>query len=84
MATDIKDSVRVFIREELEWSGPDELLADDASLIDAGVLDSLNLLELGNWIGSHYGFKVDETDMIAANFETLGSIEAFVRRGTGA
>ncbi|MFJ6901733.1 acyl carrier protein [Streptomyces hokutonensis] len=84
MTTDIKDSVRRFIREELEWSGPDEQLQDDVSLIDAGVIDSLSLLELGHWIGDSYGFKVDDTEMIAANFETLNAIEAFVRRGSQA
>ncbi|WP_432190133.1 acyl carrier protein [Streptomyces sp. Tue6028] len=84
MATDIKDAVRTFIREELEWSGPDEFLKDDASLIDSGVIDSLSLLELGHWVGDRYGFKVDDTELTAVNFETLNAIEAFVQQGTRA
>lgn len=84
MGMDIKESVRTFIREELEWAGPDEHLNDDASLIDAGVIDSLSLLEIGHWVGDQYGFRVDDTDMIAANFETLTAIEAFIRRGSQA
>ncbi|MFI6402040.1 acyl carrier protein [Streptomyces sp. NPDC050548] len=83
-ATDVKRSVRTFIREELEWAGPDEHLEDDASLIDAGVIDSLSLLELGHWIGDKYGIKVDDIDLTAANFETLSAIEAFVLRGSPA
>ncbi|WDN56476.1 acyl carrier protein [Streptomyces clavuligerus] len=80
--TDVKEAVRTFIREELEWSGPEEHLQDGASLIDFGVIDSLSLMELGLWIGDRFGFTVEDTDMTAANFDTLDAIEAFVRRGS--
>ena len=83
MPTDIKDSVRTFIREEFEWSGPDSFLADDASLIDAGIIDSLTLMEMAVWIGNQYGFKVKDIEMVAANFETVKAIEALVHRSAG-
>jgi acyl carrier protein len=84
MQTSIKDSVRTFIQEELEWPGPIDELTDDASLIDAGVIDSLSLLELAQWLGKRYAIKIDDGDIVAVNFETLDSIEEFVSRGSSA
>jgi acyl carrier protein len=83
-ATNIKDAVRLFIVEELEWPGAVEELTDDASLIEAGVIDSLSLLEVAHWVGDRYQIKIDETEVVAANFESLAAIEAFVRRGAAA
>ncbi|GAB6902695.1 phosphopantetheine-binding protein [Kineosporia succinea] len=82
--TNVKDAVRTFIMEELEWPGTAEELTDDTSLIQAGVIDSLSLPEVAHWIASEYRIAVQEMDLVAANFETLSAIEAFVRRGASA
>jgi acyl carrier protein len=79
--TDIKDAVRRFVIDELEWPGDAAELTDDASLIEAGAIDSLSLLEVAHWLREEYHLEVDDTDVIAANFESLTAIEAFVRRG---
>ena len=79
--TDFKDAVRRFVVDELEWPGDVAELTDDASLIDAGVIDSLSLLEVAHWLRDEYQLEIDDTDIVAANFESLIAIEAFVRRG---
>jgi acyl carrier protein len=81
-ASNIKDAVRTFIVEELEWPGAAEDLTDDASLIEAGAIDSLTLLEVAHWVSDEFQITIDEMDVVAANFETLSAIEAFVRRRT--
>ncbi|ROP31354.1 acyl carrier protein [Couchioplanes caeruleus] len=78
MTSDIKNEVRHFIIEELEWPGDSDQLGDGVSLIDEGVLDSLNLLELAHFLQSHYRIRVEDIDVVAQNFETLDAIEAFV------
>lgn len=78
MPTDVIATVRTFIIEELEWPGTDEQLGDDVSLIVEGVLDSLNLLEVAHFVQSRFGVKIDESEVIAVNFETLSAIEKFV------
>ncbi|MEU9504859.1 hypothetical protein AB0D32_01070 [Micromonospora sp. NPDC048170] len=84
MPSDVKDTIRRFILDDLEWPGSAEQLSDEFSLVDEGVLDSLNLLEMAHFVQSHYRIRVDEEDIVASNFETLTAIEAFVldRLGT--
>jgi acyl carrier protein len=79
--TGVKDAVRTFIVEQLEWPGPVDELTDDASLIDAGVIDSLSLIEVAHWLGERYHITINDTDLVAANFSTLEAIEGFVQRG---
>lgn len=75
------------IRDFLTTMGRAELVAkvgDDESLIDGGVLNSLGLLEVANWVGREFGVKVDELDLVADNFESISAIAGFVRGKTSA
>ena len=85
MSSDVKEAVRSFIIDDLEWGGARERLGDGVSLIDEGVLDSLNLLEVVHFIRDRYGIRIDDADVVPTNFETLDEIERFVasRRSPG-
>lgn len=63
-------------------TGRTELLAkvgDDESLLDSGVLNSLGLLDVANWVGREFGIEVDQLDLVADNFESISAIATFVR-----
>ncbi len=55
----------------------------DASLFDAGVIDSFGVMDLVARLEERFGFQVPDTDMVPRRFETLAKIAAFVdaRRG---
>jgi len=73
-----KDTIRRFVVEELQWTGSAEELADDASLIDAGVIDSLGIVQTIAFLESTFGIKVRDDELMPRNFETINSIAAFV------
>ncbi|HKE00720.1 MAG TPA: acyl carrier protein [Planctomycetota bacterium] len=64
----------------LEKIGGDRALlpADDASLVEEGVLDSFGLAELVSAIERLYGVRVEPRDAKVSNFESIAKIGRFV------
>ena len=49
-------------------------------LLGSGVVDSLGLLLIVDFIEATYGVGVKDTDMVMSNFGCVAAIAAFVRR----
>lgn len=56
------------------------LRADTALLGNLPELDSMAVMQLLTALEEHFGFAVDDDDISASTFETLGSLAAFVDR----
>lgn len=54
-------------------------LADDTSLLDSGILDSLSLLRLVVFVEERFGITVGETDLLPENFASVNTICAYLR-----
>jgi acyl carrier protein len=74
----IRQDVRQFIQNELVRDV--QAISDDDSLLEAGVVDSLAVLALVQYVERQYGLKVTEDEMMPENFESIGAIAAFVDR----
>ena len=75
METVINDYIsREFIRDPALLP-----LADDASLLDGGILDSLSLLRLVVFLEERFGIGVGDTDLLPENFSSVNAICAYVR-----
>ncbi len=55
-------------------------LDDGQSLLDEGIIDSLGILELTNFISERYGVTFDTDDLIPENFESILALENYVNR----
>jgi acyl carrier protein len=70
-------AVRRFINTELlYWE--DQPIDHTANLIESGVIDSINLVRLIEFLEEHYGIEIPDEDIVVDNFHSLDSIEAFV------
>jgi acyl carrier protein len=54
-------------------------LADDTSLLDNGVLDSLNLLRMVVFLEERFGIAVGDADLLPENFSSVNAMCAYVR-----
>ncbi len=54
-------------------------LADETSLLDSGILDSLSLLRLVVFLEERFGIAVGEADLLPENFATVTAICAYLR-----
>jgi acyl carrier protein len=54
-------------------------LADDVSLLDSGILDSLSLLRLVIFLEQRFGITMGDADMLPENFASVNTICAYLR-----
>lgn len=71
--------VRDFINETFPVALEAELAAEQ-SLFDAGILDSIGVLGLMNWLEREFDILVDDDDVIPENIDGIGPLVRFVER----
>jgi acyl carrier protein len=54
-------------------------LADDTSLLENGVIDSLSLLRLVVFLEERFGIAVGDADLLPENFSSVNAICAYIR-----
>ncbi len=60
---------------------PEEIvLADDASLLDQGIVDSTGVLEVTAFLESTYGIDVVDDEIVPANMDSISAIASFATR----
>jgi acyl carrier protein len=74
----VANQVRRFIIDDLGWGGAADELLDDLPLIKAGVLDSLGILMLVQFLESTYGIVIDDGDIKPTHLGSLAGIERYV------
>jgi acyl carrier protein len=74
----MSDSLRRFFEREL----PDQAatLRDDDSLLEARLLDSVQIINLVAWLEKHEGITIRDQDIVPDNFRSLNHIRAFIAR----
>lgn len=75
----IKTSVRQYIQDNF-LMGSAETYADDASFMDAQLLDSTGFLELVHFLEDSYGIRVEDEEMMPENLDSLDAVAQFVTR----
>ncbi len=75
----VEPQIREFIATNLLYSTEGFPYADDTSLIREGIIDSLGVVELVEFVQSRFGIKVDQQEVVPDNFESVARLGAFVR-----
>lgn len=78
----IQADVRTFIVKNFYVADPAGL-ADDASLLDKGVIDSTGVLEVVAHLEEKYGIKVDDAELLPENLDSITRIASFVEKKKG-
>jgi acyl carrier protein len=82
--TEILARVRSFVNENFMYMRPDFTLADDASLMGNGIVDSMGVMEMIEFLESEFGVKVDDAEITEENLGSLNAISEFVRANLAA
>ncbi|HUB38266.1 MAG TPA: acyl carrier protein [Streptosporangiaceae bacterium] len=54
-------------------------VADETSLLESGILDSLSLLQLVVFLEGRFGITVGDADLLPEHFESVNTICAYLR-----
>ncbi len=75
-----KINVHELIRQYVEKSTMTEkgAIKDDTLIFDEGLLDSMGLLFLVEFIKDNFDVEADDDELIKENFESINSISSFV------
>lgn len=76
---EIKDQVRTFLTSNFYVVDP-AALEDESSLLDRGIIDSTGVLEVIFFIEETFGIKVEDSEMLPDNLDSIERITDFVAR----
>jgi acyl carrier protein len=77
----LEQQLRTYIAENVTFT--DHFAhPDDASFLENGILDSMNVMELVLHTEQTYGIRIEDSDITPANFDSIVRIADFVRRKT--
>jgi acyl carrier protein len=78
----IEDKIREFIIKNLYYA-EGAALSDDASFLAEGVIDSMGAMELVAFVESEFKIKVEMSEVVVKNFDSIHKMANFVRRKLG-
>jgi len=77
--TDIEECIRDFIARNLLYSDDGFSYSDEASFLQEGIIDSLGVMELVEFISKTFNIPVQQSEVTPANFDSVANLAAFVR-----
>lgn len=70
--------VRHHILENFLFSDDPSALADDASFLQLGIIDSMGALEVAMFLEQRFGFAVRENEMLPENLDSVNNLVRFI------
>jgi acyl carrier protein len=77
--SDISEKIKTFISSELMFEDSGAVLSDETPLLE-GVIDSLGLMQMISFIEEEFNVAIDDAEVTASNFRTVGDIERLVEQ----
>ncbi|HEY6528127.1 MAG TPA: acyl carrier protein [Cellvibrionaceae bacterium] len=79
MTTDAaREQLRQFILNNYLFTDEQSALADDASFLDNGILDSMGILELIDFLDEGFNIKVAGDELVPENLDSINSVLKFL------
>ncbi len=75
----LKEEIKGFIFSTFPMARKKSITYED-SLLESGIIDSLGILEVVNYLVENHEIDVDEDDLIPDNFNTIQSMVDFIQR----
>jgi acyl carrier protein len=76
----IEQQIREFVATNLLYSDGGFEYPDEASFLREGIIDSLGVMELVEFVQKFTGVKVDPQEVVPEHFDSVDKLAAFVRR----
>ena len=77
---DVRDRIRSFVHTRFPLGAK---LEDDVSLLDAGVIDSLGILDVVGFLEQDFGIQVQDEELNPVHFDSVDALARFVESKRG-
>lgn len=75
---DIENKVAGYIAENILFSRKGFPYPHDASFLENGIIDSMNVLELVMFVEEKFKIKVDDGDIVPDNFDSVSKLAEYI------
>lgn len=79
----VRDRVRQFVVGNFLY-GRENGLKDEDSFLDSGIIDSTGVLELVMFLEEGFGIKVQDSDLVPENLDSIERLTRYLERQLGA
>jgi acyl carrier protein len=79
----IETKIKDYIAKNLLFSEEGYTYADDVSFLQEGIIDSLGVMELVEFVQKEFGIKVEQTEVTPEHFDSVAKLAAFVKAKKG-
>lgn len=76
----IKDAIKTYIVQQFLYDKPEMTLTDDFPLIQQGVIDSLQIIQLITFVQERFDILFEIEDLLLENFTSVGAIAALIQK----
>jgi acyl carrier protein len=70
-----------FVRDELAVGSKKNIQTSD-DLLDAGILDSLGVLQLVSFVEEQFGIQIPDEDVVMENFQSVDALSTYLNQLT--
>jgi acyl carrier protein len=78
MDTQIRAELTQFIVTNYFFGDTERVLQDDDSLVEEGIIDSTGILELIEFLESHFEVEVSESETVPENLGSISNLTEFI------
>jgi len=76
---EITQEVRSFVVENFLFGEGDGHFSNDDSFLEKGLVDSVGILTLVEFVREQYALTIDDEEIVPENWDSVGRIAAFVQ-----
>lgn len=80
MAQIVEGKIRKYIADNILFSKNGYPYSDDASFLENGIIDSMNVLELVVFVEDNFHITVDDQDVVPENFDSITRLATYVQQ----
>ncbi len=78
MTESVENTVANYIAENILFSRNGYPYPSDASFLENGIIDSMNVLELVMFVEEKFKVKVDDSEIVPENFDSVSKLAAYI------
>jgi acyl carrier protein len=75
----IEDQIKQFIAANLLYTPGEFPCPDDASFLQEGIIDSMGMPELVEFVQKNFALNVAQEELMPSNFDSVTKLAAFIR-----
>ena len=83
MNTTIESELRRFIHKNILFADDDSTLANDTPLLASGIIDSIGIMELVDFVSDHFDLDIPMKDIHQDHFDSIHRLASYIRRRRG-